>query len=177
MSNQARKTNRSADNTPVNGSIRAREVRVIDENEEQLGVMNTQEALRLAESKNLDLVCVAPQAKPPVCRIMQWSKYRFRQQKKEKEQRKQQREQVSKDIRFSPVIADHDYQVKVKQIRGWLEAGHRVRAVVRMSGRQQAHPELAITLCERVIEDVRDVGQSTPPSHQGRDVAINLTHL
>lgn len=164
-----------APQTPVNGQIRARRVRLIDENDEQVGIVSREEALRRATAKDLDLVCVAPTADPPVCRLMQWSKYRLRQQQKERDQRKAARTRSAKEVKFRPAIADHDYEVKLKHVRRFVEEGHRVQVVVQMRGRQNAHPELAVRLMERVGEDVTDIANATTPNRAGNTVTISIT--
>src|SRR5690625_2905965 len=111
----------------VNESIRAREVRLIDANGDQLGVKSRDEALDIARTRNLDLVLVAPNAKPPVCRIMDYGKYRFEQQKKEKEARKKQRVINVKEVRFSPAIGEHDFNTKLKNTRRFLKKGDKVK--------------------------------------------------
>ena len=126
----------------VNEKIRAREVRLIDSNGEQLGVKSRQEALEIAQKRNLDLVLVAPNAKPPVCRIMDYGKYRYEQQKKEKEARKKQKVINIKEVRFTPGIGDHDFETKLKNARKFLEKGDKLKASVRFRGRAITHKEL-----------------------------------
>src|SRR5699024_3614060 len=125
----------------VNETIRAREVRLIDANGDQLGVKSRAEALELAQKRNLDLVLVAPGAKPPVCRIMDYGKYRYEQQKKEKEARKKQRVINVKEVRFSPSIGDHDFNTKLRNARKFLEKGDKVKASVRFRGRAITHKD------------------------------------
>src|SRR5699024_2990227 len=126
----------------VNETIRAREVRLIDANGDQLGVKSRNEALQIAQTRNLDLVLVAPGAKPPVCRIMDYGKYHFEQQKKEKEARKKQRAINVKEVRFSPAIGEHDFNTKLKNARKFLEKGDKVKASVRFRGRAITHKDL-----------------------------------
>src|SRR5699024_11968417 len=126
----------------VNEKIRAREVRLIDASGEQLGVKSKQEALEIAQKRELDLVLVAPNAKPPVCRNMDYGKYRFEQQKKEKEARKKQRVINVKEVRFSPGIGEHDFNTKLKQAQKFLEKGDKVKAAVRFRGRAITHKDL-----------------------------------
>src|SRR5690625_4973687 len=115
----------------VNENIRAREVRLIDSNGDQLGVKSRQEALKIAETRELDLVLVAPGAKPPVCRIMNYGKYRYEQQKKEQEARRKQRKIQVKERRFKTGIGEHDFNTKLKNARRFLEKGDKVKASVR----------------------------------------------
>src|SRR5690554_1162091 len=125
---------------PVNENIRAKEVLVISPDGESLGVMDTTSALNLATEKyNLDLYLVAPKAKPPVAKIMDFGKYRFEQQKRLREQRRAQRQVELKEIRLSPVIDTHDLETKARQAKKFLENGDRVKVAVRFRGRQMAH--------------------------------------
>ncbi|QDP40823.1 translation initiation factor IF-3 [Radiobacillus deserti] len=141
----------------VNEKIRAREVRLIDSNGEQLGVKSRQEALEIAQTRNLDLVLVAPNAKPPVCRIMDYGKYRFEQQKKEKEARKKQKIINVKEVRLSPGIEEHDFNTKLKNARKFLEKGDKVKASIRFRGRAITHKELGQKVLERLAEECKDI--------------------
>src|SRR5699024_348189 len=119
----------------VNEKIRAREVRLIDSNGDQLGVKSRQEALEIAGKRELDLVLVAPGAKPPVCRIMDYGKFRFEQQKKEQAARRKQKTVTLKEVRFTPAIGEHDFNTKLRQSRRFIEKGDKVKAAVRFRGR------------------------------------------
>src|SRR5699024_10360470 len=132
-------------------------VRLIDANGDQLGVKSRNEALEIAQSRELDLVLVAPGAKPPVCRIMDYGKYRFEQQKKEKEARKKQRVINVKEVRFSPGIGDHDINTKLRNARKFLEKGDKVKASVRFRGRAITHKDLGREVLERLAEEVKDI--------------------
>src|SRR5699024_10500037 len=125
-----------------NETIRAREVRLIDANGDQVGVKSRNEALEIAQKRRLDVVLVAPGAKPPVCRIMDYGKYRFEQQQKEKEARKKHRVINVKEVRFSPGIGDHDFNTKLRNARKFLEKGDKVKASVRFRGRAITHKHL-----------------------------------
>lgn len=126
----------------VNEKIRFKEILVIDQNGEQLGVMSRNRALDIADAANLDLVCVAPKAKPPVCRIMNYGKYRFEQQKKLKEMKKNSKVVSLKETQLSPQIDVHDKNVKLKRTIKWLKNGDKVKIAVRFRGRQLAHVEI-----------------------------------
>lgn len=126
----------------VNEKIRFKEILVIDQNGEQLGVMSRNRALDIADAANLDLVCVAPKAKPPVCRIMNYGKYRFEQQKKLKEMKKNSKVVSLKETQLSPQIDVHDKNVKLKRTIKWLQNGDKVKIAVRFRGRQLAHVEI-----------------------------------
>jgi len=141
----------------VNETIRAREVRLIDSNGDQLGVKSKNEALDIAQTRELDLVLVAPGAKPPVCRIMDYGKYRYEQQKKEKEARKKQRVINVKEVRFSPGIGDHDFNTKLRNARKFLENGDKVKASVRFRGRAITHKDLGREVLERLADEVKDI--------------------
>lgn len=159
----------------VNESIRAREVRLIDSNGDQLGVKSRNEALQIAQTRNLDLVLVAPGAKPPVCRIMDYGKYRFEQQKKEKEARKKQRVINLKEVRFSPGIGDHDFNTKLRNARKFLENGDKVKASVRFRGRAITHKDLGREVLERLSEEVKDIATvESRPKMEGRQMFMML---
>ncbi|MDR1928388.1 MAG: translation initiation factor IF-3 [Oscillospiraceae bacterium] len=127
----------------INDAIRDREIRVVSETGEQLGIMSAARALQLAESKNLDLVKIAPMAKPPVCKIMDYGKYRFEQSRREKETRKNQRVVELKEIRLSLGIDKHDFDTKAGHALRFLEAGNKVKVSIRFRGREMAHANLA----------------------------------
>jgi len=150
-------------------------VRVIDADGSQVGVLPIQEALRLAEERELDLVEVAPNANPPVCRIMDYGKYKYEQAKKEKEARKKQRSLMLKEVRLSPKIDEHDYQVKIKHIREFLEKGHRVKVVLMFRGREITHIDLAKRLLDRAIADVENIAiVEQKPRMEGRRMIMSL---
>ena len=159
----------------VNEGIRAREVRLIDANGEQLGVKSRQEALDLAQNVNLDLVLVAPQAKPPVCRIMNYGKYRYEQQKKEKEARKKQKTINIKEIRLSPNIEEHDFNTKLRNARKFLQKGDKVKASIRFRGRAITHSELGRDILERMASKCEDLATlETKPKMDGRNMFLML---
>lgn len=145
FSNQ--KPNRQED--PVNEKIRFKEVLVIDQDGEQLGIKSKFEALDIAYDQNLDLVCVAPNAKPPVCRIMDYGKYRFEQQKKVKEMKKNSKVVSLKETQLSVTIDTHDKNVKLKRTLKWLQEGDKVKIAIRFRGRQLAHVDLG----EKILKD------------------------
>lgn len=162
----------------INEEIRAREVRVIGDNGEQIGVKSLKDALTIAESFGLDLVLVSPQAQPPVCRIMDYGKYRYEMQKKEKEQRKNQKTITVKEVRLSPSIEDHDYNTKLRQAIKFLESGDKVKASIRFRGRAITHKELGRDVLEDFIEDTKDVSTvESQPKMDGRSMFIVLAPL
>jgi translation initiation factor IF-3 len=157
----------------INESIREKEVRVIDVDGSQLGILPLKEALEIAASKNLDLVDIAPQAKPPVCRVMDYGKYRYEQAKREKEARKNQKTIEIKEIRMSLNIDTHDFDTKVNAAKKFLKAGNKVKVSVRYRGRELAHPELGQGLLERFQNDCSEVGVvDKPPKMEGRSLAM-----
>ena len=162
----------------VNESIRAREVRLIDSNGEQLGVKSRDEALKIAQTRNLDLVLVAPNAKPPVCRIMDYGKYRYEQQKKEKEARKKQKVINVKEVRFSPGIGEHDFNTKLRNARKFIQNGDKVKASVRFRGRAITHKELGQEVLDRLAEETKDIATvETKAQMEGRHMFMILAPI
>ncbi|HHU82201.1 MAG TPA: translation initiation factor IF-3 [Firmicutes bacterium] len=160
----------------INEAIRTREVRVVNTDGEQLGVLPIKEALRIAAEKDLDLVEVAPTAKPPVCKIMDYGKYRYEQSKREREARKRQKIVELKEIRLTPKIEDHDFQVKVKAAAKFLKEGDKVKVSVRFRGREIVHAELGRSLLLQLYEAVKD--QATlerDPKVEGRNMVMILS--
>ncbi|RKY45922.1 MAG: translation initiation factor IF-3 [Candidatus Omnitrophota bacterium] len=149
----------------VNERIFARTVRLIGPNGEQLGIFPRDLALRKAEEFDLDLVEVAPQADPPVCRIMDFAKYKYEQEKKEREAKRHHRHTQLKEIRLSPRIDNHDYQIKLKHIQEFLEKGHKVRVRMFFRGREVAHQEIGRKLIDRLITDVEKLGKVEREPH------------
>ncbi|GLI06219.1 translation initiation factor IF-3 [Paenibacillus tyrfis] len=141
----------------INDEIRAREVRLIDANGEQLGIKPIREALQIALDQNLDLVNVAPTAKPPVCRIMDYGKFRYETQKKEKEARKNQKIVELKEIRLSATIDEHDFQTKLRNVVKFLNDGDKVKLSVRFRGREIAHADIGQRVLERMAAEVEEL--------------------
>ena len=146
----------SRDSLRINEEIRIREVRVTSATGEQLGIMPTREALRMAEEQHLDLVEVAPKAKPPVCRIMDFGKYRYEQQKREKEAKKKQKIINIKEVKLRPNIEQHDFDVKLKNALRFVEDGNKVKVTIMFRGRELSHPELGKEVLGRVAERLGD---------------------
>jgi len=159
----------------VNEKIRAREVRVIDSNGDQLGVKTRQEALEVARMRDLDLVMVAPNAKPPVCRVMDYGKFRYEQQKREQAARRKQRTISVKEVRFSPAIGDHDFNTKLRQSTKFLENGDKVKATVRFRGRAITHKDLGREVLERLADELKGIGVvESRPKMEGRSMFMML---
>jgi len=159
----------------INEAIRAREVRLIDQDGEQLGIKSLREALQIAADKNLDLVNVAPTAKPPVCRIMDYGKFRYEQSKKEKETRKNQKVISIKEIRMSMNIDEHDYQTKLRNAVKFLQAGDKVKASVRFRGREITHTEIGQKVLLRLAQECEEVATvERAPKLEGRSMILIL---
>lgn len=146
----------SRDTLRINEQIHIREVRVTSVTGEQLGIMPTREALRMAEEQHLDLVEVAPKAKPPVCRIMDFGKFRYEQQKREKEAKKKQKVISIKEVKLRPNIEQHDFDVKLKNALRFVEDGNKVKVTIMFRGRELSHPELGKEVLGRVAERLGD---------------------
>lgn len=153
----------------VNRRIRVPEVRVIGADGSQLGVLRTDEALRMAEESGLDLVEISPKAMPPVCKIMDFGKFKYEKSKKEKDARKHQSTVTLKEIKFRPKTDDHDLDFKVKHIRRFLMEGNKAKLVVIFRGREIVHPETGQDVLKRVVEVTSDIAQvEQPPMMEGR---------
>ena len=162
----------------MNREITAKEVLIIDENGVKLGVIPTSEGIRMAEEKMLDLVEVAPQASPPVCRILDYGKYRYQLQKKEKDARKKQKVQTLKEMKMRPKIDEHDYNFKVKAIKSFLEDGHRVKVSVFFRGREMSFLDKGEQVLAKVIQECNGLGKSEGrPRMEGRYMRIMMTPL
>jgi translation initiation factor IF-3 len=148
--------------------IRAKEIRVVDEEAGQLGVMTPEQALTLARSKELDLVEVAPGANPPVCRIMNYGKFQYQKSKRAHEAKKHQKQVLLKEVKFRPKTEEHDFQFKKNHIVRFLDEGNKAKATVVFRGREMTHQELGRRLMERLIEELKDVAETErPPKMEG----------
>jgi len=167
--------NKISKDLTVNEQIKHREVRVIDTDGKQIGIMDIQKALKLAKSKQLDLVQVAPKANPPVCRIMDYGKYKYEQSKKEKEAKKKQKVINVKELRMSPNIEEHDLQVRIKNARRFLKEGNKVKVTIRFRGREITHNSLGKEVLENLAESVRDLAViEKKPKLEGRNMIMIL---
>jgi translation initiation factor IF-3 len=159
----------------VNERIRIPEVRVVMGTGENLGVMQTREALQIARDQGMDLVEINPKASPPVCKIMDFGRYKYDQKKKAREARKKASVIEVKEIKFRPRTDDHDFDHKIKRIRGFLEANNKVKLTVRFRGREMAHQEIGRDLLFRVAKTVEDLGQIIQePMSEGRAMSMLL---
>ena len=157
----------------INDDIRMREVRVIDENGQQLGIMATRDAVRIAEEHHLDLVEISPQARPPVCKILDYGKYRYEQQKREKEARKKQKVFEIKEVKLRPGIEDHDFDVKFKNAVRFLADGNKVKVTIMFRGREMSHPELGEVLLDKMAAQLGDTAVvEKKPKIEGRNMTM-----
>ena len=162
----------------INEEIRDREVRVIDSDGEQLGIMPIEEALQLSIDKKLDLVNIAPQAKPPVCKIMDYGKYKFELNKREKENRKNQKVINIKEVQLSPSIDTNDFNTKCNHAIKFLKKGDKVKVIVRFRGREVSHSQIGYTLLERFAEQAKEAGTVEKPAKlEGRNMTMFLAPL
>lgn len=162
----------------INEQIRAKEVRLTSEDGEQLGVVSLQEALRQAEEEGLDLVEIAPQAKPPVCKIIDYGKFLYQKEKKAKEAKKNQVKTEIKEIKFGPKIGDNDFNYRVKHIIEFLEKGDKIKVTIRFRGRELAHTELGFRITDRVVEMTKEVATVEKKAKlEGRNITMFLSPL
>jgi translation initiation factor IF-3 len=163
---------------PINRQIRAREVRLIGEEGEQLGILPLQRALQIAQEHGLDLVEVASTATPPVCRILDYGKYKYEQTKKERKARKGQKVGLLRELRLRPKIEEHDLQAKIRTARKLLEEGNKLRLVVRFRGREIVYPELGWKVLQKVTEALKEVATiSNHPIAERRNIALTLSPI
>ena len=159
----------------INEQIRDKELRVIDADGTQLGIMSLRQALEIAEQKNLDLVKIAPQANPPVCKIIDYGKYRFEQAKREKEARKNQRVVEIKEVRLSLNIDTHDFETKRNHALRFISEGNKVKASIRFRGREMGHPELGLEIMRRFADAMSEVANVEKPAKlEGRTMLMFL---
>ena len=156
---------------PINGQIRVKEVQLIGDNGEKVGVISLREALQKAEDKNLDLVLVAPNANPPVCKIMNYGKYKFEQAKKEKEAKKKQKSFEVKEIRVTPNIEEHDFSFKSKNAKKFILDGNKVKITVRFRGREVNNSKAGEVVLKKFIEDMSEIAVvEKAPKLEGRNM-------
>jgi translation initiation factor IF-3 len=152
----------------INERIRAKEIRVIDDEGKQLGIMPPYEALKVAREKGLDLVEVSPTANPPVCRIINYGKFLYQQSKRQHEAKKHQKSMELKEVKFRPRTSEHDFEVKRNKIIAFLQEGDKVKATIMFRGRENAHRDIGMHMMERLIESLGEVGQvETRPRQEG----------
>ena len=167
---------RKDDGVRINHDIKSEEVRVVDEDGEMKGVMSVADAVELAEQAGLDLVEVSPNAKPPVCKILDYGKYKYEQQKKAAEARKKQKTVDVKEVKIRPGIEEHDYQVKMRNARKFLSNGDKVKVTMRFRGREMAHQDIGFDLLKRMIEELSDISKvDLEPKMEGRQIIMVLS--
>lgn len=160
---------------PINGQIRAREVQLISDEGEKLGIVELGKALELAEEKKLDLVLVSPNVNPPVCKIMNYGKYKFEQAKKEKEAKKKLKIQETKELRVTPNIEEHDFGFKAKNARKFLEEGNKVKITVRFRGREVNNMKMGEEVVQDFIKELEDVAVvEKQPKLEGKNLFVIL---
>jgi translation initiation factor IF-3 len=159
----------------VNGYIRAREVRVVAPDGAQIGIKKLEEALWLADQLGLDLVEVAPNSSPPVCRLMDYGKFKYEQSVKSREARKNQTRTVIKEVKFKPKIGQHDYEIKRDRVLKFLDRGDKVKITIWFRGREMSRPELGLTIIERLLEEIGDAAKvEQTPKQEGRNMHMVL---
>ena len=157
----------------INEEIRDEELRIISDSGEQLGIMSAEEALKIAEERNLDLVKISPQAKPPVCKIMDYGKFRYEKEKREREAKKNQKVIEIKEIRLSLNIDTHDFETKLNHAKRFVAAGNKVKFSIRFRGREMAHPEIGKEVMAKAVESLGDtVVIEKPAKLEGRQMLM-----
>ncbi len=161
----------------MNERIRYPEVRVIDDDGGQLGVLNTREALSIARSRGLDLIEVAPQAQPPVCKIIDYGKFKYEQAKRERESAKKHKQSELKGIKMFPHIDAHDFEIKVRSAIKFLQEGDKVKVTIAFKGREITHPEFGRQQMEKIVQAANEVGANVekPPAMEGRQMIMILS--
>ncbi|MHB1654429.1 MAG: translation initiation factor IF-3 [Desulfitobacteriaceae bacterium] len=159
----------------INDEIRARDVRLVGEEGEQLGIMPVRDALHMAVEKNMDLVEIAPTAKPPVCKLMDYGKFKYEQSKRDKETRKKHKTMEIKEVKLRPNIEDHDFETKARNAQRFLGDGDKVKVTIMFRGREITHPDLGKTLCLRLAEFLKaDATVEREPKLEGRNMIMIL---
>lgn len=178
INRQSNRGKSQQDRTLINQAIRAKEVRLIDSEGAQVGVVSRDEALAKATAADLDLVCISPNASPPVCRIMDYGKYRYEQQRKQRESKKNQKVLVTKEIRLSPTIDSHDFETKAKHAEKFLTKGDKVKVSIRFRARAITHSNIGKDVLERFAERVHEFGTiETKPKLEGRSMHMLLAPI
>lgn len=162
----------NADGPRINEEIRVDKIRLIDEEGNMIGVVSVKEGIERAKEVGLDLIEVSPHAEPPVCKILDYGKYKYELQKKKNEAKKKQKIVEIKEIKLRPVIGEHDYLIKIKQIRKFLEEENKVKVTMRFRGREMAHKEVGIRLLERLKNEVTDIGMAETEPKSERNLML-----
>lgn len=168
-------TQRNDDEVLINENIKAKQVRLIDANNETRGIVSIQEALAIAEEEGLDLIEISPQAVPPVCKVLDFGKYRYEQQKRKNEAKKNQKIVEIKELKVRPAIESHDYEVKVKQAKKFLEQGNKVKFTMRFKGRELSANDMGKQILAQFIEDLSDISKiDSEMKLEGRQMTMIL---
>lgn len=168
-------TQRNDDEVLINENIKAKQVRLIDANNENRGIVSIQEALAIAEEEGLDLIEISPQAVPPVCKVLDFGKYRYEQQKRKNEAKKNQKIVEIKELKVRPAIESHDYEVKVKQAKKFLEQGNKVKFTMRFKGRELSANDMGKQILAQFIEDLSDISKiDSEMKLEGRQMTMIL---
>ena len=167
---------RTDDEVCINENIKAKQVRLIDANNENRGIVSIKEALAVAEEEGLDLIEISPQANPPVCKVLDFGKYRYEQQKRKNEAKKNQKVIEIKELKLRPMIEAHDYEVKVKQARIFLEQGNKVKLTMRFKGRELSANDMGQQVLSKMMEDLDDCSKvDSPMKLEGRQMTMLLS--
>ncbi|HCI48237.1 MAG: translation initiation factor IF-3 [Alphaproteobacteria bacterium RIFCSPHIGHO2_01_FULL_41_14] len=167
-------TPRPSDGPRINEEIRVESIRLIDEEGNMVGVVSVREGIERAQEAGLDLIEVSPNAEPPVCKILDYGKYKYELQKKKNEAKKNQKIVEIKEIKLRPVIGEHDYLIKMKQVRRFLEEENKVKITMRFRGREMAHKEVGIRLLDRLKNEVEDIGMAETEPKSERNLMIMI---
>ncbi|MBQ8870512.1 MAG: translation initiation factor IF-3 [Alphaproteobacteria bacterium] len=169
---------RTDDGPRINDEIKVREVRLIDENGENRGVVSISEALRIADDAGLDLIEISPQAVPPVCKVLDYGKYKYEVQKRKNEAKKNQKVVNIKELKLRPVIDTHDYEVKIKQAKKFLSQGDKVKFTMRFKGREMSANDMGKEILNKIIEDLDTVGKvDSAPKLDGRQMMMLISPM
>ncbi|QJR21363.1 Translation initiation factor 3 [Brevinematales bacterium NS] len=167
--------NAKEDKLRINDEITAKEVRLVSGTGEQLGIVSIEEALAKADELGVDLVEIAPQANPPVCKLIDYGKFLYQKEKKAKEAQKHQKIVEVKEMKFKPKIADHDFSYRAKQMQEFLEAGDKVKVTIRFRGRELAHTQIGFDLADKIVEAMKEWGTpDKPPKLEGKQIVFVL---
>lgn len=169
---------RTDDGPRINNEIKVKEVRLIDENGENRGVVSISEALRIADDAGLDLIEISPQAVPPVCKVLDYGKYKYEVQKRKNEAKKNQKVVNIKELKLRPVIDTHDYEVKIKQAKKFLAQGDKVKFTMRFKGREMSANDMGKEILDKIIEDLDTVGKvDSAPKLEGRQMMMLMSPM
>lgn len=169
---------RTDDGPRINEAIKVKEVRLIDENGENRGIVSISEALRIADDAGLDLIEISPQAVPPVCKVLDYGKYKYEVQKRKNEAKKNQKVVNIKELKLRPVIDTHDYEVKLKQAKKFLAQGDKVKFTMRFKGREMSANDMGKEILDKIMEDLDNVGKvDSAPKLEGRQMSMMMSPL